>query len=44
MKKALNKGLLFYAYPKIYGNSGREKDKRRGAVVEVSKIGFAVVG
>ena len=43
-KKALNKGLLFYAYPKIYGNSGREKDKRRGAVVEVSKIGFAVVG
>ena len=43
-KKALNKGLLLYAYPKIDGNGVREKDKRRGAVVEVSKIGFAVVG
>ena len=44
MKKALNKGLLLYAYPKIDGNDGREKYKRREAVWEKGKIGLIVVG
>ena len=44
MKKALNKGLLLYAYPKIDGNDGREKYKRRDAVWKKGKIGLIVVG
>ena len=43
-KKALNKGLLLYAYPKIDGKDEREKYKRRDAVWKKGKIGLIVVG
>ena len=43
-KKALNRGLLLYAYPKIDGNGGGEKYKRRDAVWEGDRMGFAVMG
>ena len=44
MKKALNKGLLLYAYPKIDGDDERGKYKRREAVWKGDRMGFGRCG